>query len=755
MKQITGIGALLGGASLLAISATPSTAQDAAAAERYADRLDRSGAYLTGDKHNHTVCTDGSTSVRTLVDTSVLVYDLDWFARTGHGGEGPRDCRFDDPEYDGPFSGPGQLWEDTIGADAIKGDEEFTTVRGLGPFREMWRWQSIIEFEHPSAAAAGRVADKTVWTGLETNVPGHEHSSMGILGQQFRTRGDAYSMGQFEYLWDRSDDDLSGGPGYDFENPANDGVEKYIADTHAKSVDSVRWMRANHARDSYYVPAHAERQGAWVRLDDGEEIGGYNVENFRDYYNAGQLGPEVESGSIAMGFESQPGHQLQTNRGSYSPSRPTAGFGTFGGTGCYAAGEMTPPGTVAEGFDFSGSGPATGDLSNPIELTEDRVDALIEDFDDAYLDIAPGAFTPSIVAPIRFNAEGDEVGRTPLDRYVFCQPGVRTMWDAMLGEGRRWFFFGSSDWHNRGAFSPWEEASTNDPWPGEYQKIYAFARGGDGGYSYRTAREVVNGMRSGNTYTVMGDLVEEFRWIMCQGSQCATMGETLTVDPAGEDVVWWLYAVDPEGTNHSPYTFPNPSLHQIGLETPLNQPRLENMDVIRGDVTGVIDPSDPAYATNVANLTTEIFATIYRDADDAAGGATFNEAEGGALTASGSIPADFFTNDMYFRVRGTNMPKGTPNETDMVGNPLLDYAANSIPCPFEGVPDDDAETGDEDAFDPGACPAHLPVNEDTGVKISDYDVEAWADLWVYGNPIFVEVRDDARRAASADAPEEG
>ena len=36
------------------------------------------------------------------------------------------------------------------------------------------------------------------------------------------------------------------------------------------------------------------------------------------------------------------------------------------------------------------------------------------------------------------------------------------------------------------------------------------------------------------------------------------------------------------------------------------------------------------------------------------------------------------------------------------------------------------------------CPNHLGVDANSQKMVS-YDVAAWADLWVYGNPIFVEV----------------
>ena len=50
----------------------------------------------------------------------------------------------------------------------------------------------------------------------------------------------------------------------------------------------------------------------------------------------------------------------------------------------------------------------------------------------------------------------------------------------------------------------------------------------------------------------------------------------------------------------------------------------------------------------------------------------------------------------YFRLRGTNIPPNTPEETDAAGNPVLDKSPNT-------------------------------------------DKLAWADLWFYSNPIFVRV----------------
>lgn len=69
------------------------------------------------------------------------------------------------------------------------------------------------------------------------------------------------------------------------------------------------------------------------------------------------------------------------------------------------------------------------------------------------------------------------------------------------------------------------------------------------------------------------------------------------------------------------------------------------------------------------------------------------------------------TEDSYFRLRSSSIQ---PNERDMDGNPLADDLSDNILC-----------------SDP-ACPPHID-------GILDHDVEAWADVWFYANPIFIEV----------------
>ncbi len=603
MHREDSVRGLLSGVALVALMAAAT--QQAQANEQR--------KYLSGDFHNHTTCSDGSTNVRTLIDQSVLTYDLDWFAQSGHGGSYTRDCRFSDPEYDGPASGEGKLWVDTVGEAAIKGDPVTSSSYTGGPtVRAMWRWQSIQEFNYPEVAKAAKETGKVVYQGLETIVPGHEHASTSVLTGQFRSNGkpgDANAMAEFEYLFDRNDNDTSGGGGQGW-GPKISNVGLVGNAAHAKAVASVAWMATNHPATSYNVPAHVERAGTFSETGNA----GWNVEHFRDYNNAG---PDV-----SFGFESQPGHQADPERGGYSPTRAVGG-GTYGGTGYYAA-------------------------------------------------------------------------------------KVGGMWDALLGEGRNWWFFASSDWHNRGEFSPFESATTGDFWPGEYQKTY-IPQTQIALNPYR----VVLLLRRGNSYAVQGDLIsDEMFFGACVAGNCkqyASMGEALVV-PKGADVRITMVVSDPSGSNRSAYSFPNPILKQIGMTQPLDHPVLDHIDVITGDVTGKIDPSNTASYTNPTNPTTKIAAT-------------FNA---GNWQESGEKRTITYTfknvqSDFYIRARGTNLPVNTPNATDADGNPLADTNIDNITC-----------------TDP-ACPSHLPTDAN-GNKIVDADIEAWSNMWFYTNPIFIKVQ---------------
>jgi hypothetical protein len=725
------------------------------------------GQYVTGDFHNHTTCSDGSISMQKLfrksTETGPGNYGLDWFVQAGHGGRGNRNCTLAEdetlatPAY--PFvagQGPSTTWANS--GVTIKGD-----VFGSGATRNMSRWQSIQEFQYPQTEYFAALQQRPLFMGVETVVPGHEHTSMAVITGQipaalatatlpsappYVALGNADALAQWEYCFDRNDTDTSRGNALPQPSTVGNNWDCSVPGSlnaadpnwsvvgqklvplagpgvgnrgHQKTLEAVKWMAAFHPDASYYVPAHLERAGPFN--PDGNN--GFNVEHLRNLNNAAP--------KVAFGFETQPGHGASDARGEYSVLRnnfgtvvgriDSVGGTTYGGTGVYGA----------------------------------------------------------------------QVG------------GV---WDALLGEGRNWWFFASSDWHNRGLFGPDDTRSSQDFYPGEYQRNYTLIPGTDprprNVLSRRddsvtiTPQKVVDGLRTGNNFASSGDLIDRLSFVACASGRgnggfkanaaveqmalraaqdnasitaanCATMGEKLVVSP-GADIVVAIVVRDPNGVNFSPYTFANPSLLQIGVSQPLNAPVLDHIDVISGLVSGYRVPGAADYSgewpRNLnwlrADGTTAGLDAVPDAAKNttAAIARTFSADGGNAWTAvrgtrngetfyrmSYRIPA--VAASQYLRLRGSNLPASVPFETDADGNPLADVYTNAadptrltIPCTTVGtnVPANNVVfTG----TNIDGCPNHLEIatgaSPIAGQKAVSYDVAAWADLWFYSNPIYVEV----------------
>ncbi len=694
------------------------------------------GKYVAGDFHNHTTCSDGSTSLQKLVkkstDRTETPWGLDWFVQAGHGGNGNRNCTLVEdaslgsPEY--PFvagQGPSTTWANSIGAAAVKGNTGSSAGTSTTPLSSqtdprMWRWQSVQEFSYPITEYQSGRQDMPIFMGLESVVAGHEHTSMGVITGQlpvvvsvgkekakratsrspnldgFSAMGNATALSQWSYCFDRGDTDNSrgAGQGWDCTVPGSNSAadpswvepakKLFIASGagagergHLKTVEAIKWMAAFHPDGSYYVPAHLERAGPFNPNGNN----GFNIEHLRNFHNAGP--------KIAFGFETQPGHGASDNRGEYRPGRnniggvqvDSVGGTTYGGTGVYGA----------------------------------------------------------------------QVG------------GV---WDALLGEGRNFWFFASSDWHNRGSFGPDDLRTTQDFYPGEYQRNYTMVR--NGGDKLRP-QTIVDGLRSGNNFASSGQIIDRLAFVACASYRgpaartsaaveaialtaatnntdtdvagCATMGEKLVVRP-GAEIVVAIVVRDPSGKSFSPYSFENPSLKQVGISQPLDMPVLDHIDMIRGMVTGYKAPGAPDYAGQWPNtwLQNPDLATVPAAAKNLSAAVikTFNAAAGTGWTSAGNdflkmsfrIPA--VQASQYVRLRGTNMPPSVPFETDADGNPLADVHTNAgapallkIPCNAVG------------STNFNGCPSHMETV--AGQKFVSYDVAAWADVWFYSNPIYIEV----------------
>jgi hypothetical protein len=688
------------------------------------------GQYLAGDFHNHSTCSDGSTSMQKLVKKSTDKLDtpwgLDWFVQAGHGGSGNRNCTLVEdatlgtPAYPhNPAVGPGTTWLNS--GVTVKGD-----VSGSGANRNMWRWQSVQEIQYPLIEYLNAYKDLPLFLGIETVVPGHEHTSMSVITHQipatlankplptgpgYQAIGNATPLAQWEYCFDRNDGDTSRGAtnNWDCSVPGslnaadpswNATAQKLMpaggAGTgvrgHNKTLEALKWMKTFHPSTSYYVPAHLERAGQFNPNGNN----GFNVEHLRNFNN---VAPK-----IAFGMETQPGHGASSERGEYRRNRnnidgvPTDSVGgtTFGGTGVYGA----------------------------------------------------------------------QIG------------GV---WDALLGEGRNWWFFASSDWHNRGSFGTDDRRTTQDFYPGEYQRNYTLVRNAS---AKLTPQEIVNGLRTGNTFAASGQLIDRLAFVACIGNPaphghaeaavaalarkaaldntvvdmkgCASMGKKLVIRP-GDGVVVAVVARDPAGTNYSPYSFDNPSLLQIGVNQPLNKPVLDHIDLIRGLVTGYKTPGAPDYAgewprnaawmlpdgstTGLAavppaakNTSTEIVRTFNGS------GAEAWSKDKGLLVMTFRVPA--VAASQYLRLRGTNLPPAVPFETDGNGNPLADIYTNATDRNMLRIPCTTPHSADSQ-FD--GCPDHMTVatgatNPIVGQRAVTFDVAAWADLWFYSNPIYIEVQ---------------
>ena len=264
-------------------------------------------------------------------------------------------------------------------------------------------------------------------------------------------------------------------------------------------------------------------------------------------------------------------------------------------------------------------------------------------------------------------------------------------WDALLGEGRRFFTFVNSDFHN----------AAYDFWPGEYAKIRTLVpdSNGDGQYG---PEELLAGLRRGNSFIAHGDLVDGLHFtaecrppntvwdiLRQQQPETAEMGGTLTAG-AGCDLQLTIRFRSPATNNGKPPA------------------AVDHIDLIGGEVRGKVDryladgaTPNPEY-DNDRNETTRVVASFTgKDwQQDTAETKRKDEEKdrGGEGWRTIVYHAGRLERDMYFRLRGTNLGCGVVNETDEACNPLRDEL----------------------------------MAPNTAAK-------AYVDLWFYSNPVFVRV----------------
>ncbi|OKP85631.1 hypothetical protein A3844_15335 [Paenibacillus helianthi] len=255
---------------------------------------------------------------------------------------------------------------------------------------------------------------------------------------------------------------------------------------------------------------------------------------------------------------------------------------------------------------------------------------------------------------------------------------VGGVWDALLGEGRNYWNFANSDYHFK-IIAPY----TSGYWPGEYAKNYTWTQGND-------MQAVLNGMRSGKSFSVYGDLINALDFHIDGEGGKLEMGASnpnVTVTE-GDHRKLTIRFKSPKSNN---YENPVDSGISGGM-----RPQVDHVDLIAGDITGLADPSDSTAYNKDTNDSTKVLASFTSDdwVTDAEGYNVITYDLGSAKKSQ------------YFRLRGTNLGYNVAGETDEQGNPLLD-----------------PET----------------IEADDTTRYNQINDRNYKDLWFYSNPIFVNV----------------
>lgn len=318
----------------------------------------------------------------------------------------------------------------------------------------MPRWESIVG-EGTDKVLANRLAysQKLQFNGFEWNVPEHEHASVGMVGEDSTVRK---MLSAFDYM-------------YDGEKETENAVFKNFLDYHQanskhdNAAQAASWLQAEFTKTSYILPNHVSR-----RLQ-------FDIAALRDLNNAA---PDVN-----FGFEGLPGHQKSSYRGGYAyisyydkTAKKVFSYhidqkDAYGSRLFFSAQDVVNK-FIADA-DLANN--AVKGTSNPAAV-RDSAEAIIK------------AITLDTIQSQRTWGGAD---------YMVAKVGG--VWDAMLREGRKYFVFGNSDFHVNDVL---KEGDEPDFWPGEYSKNYTAV-------TEKTYQGILDGMRSGKTYIVLGDLISD------------------------------------------------------------------------------------------------------------------------------------------------------------------------------------------------------------------------------------------------------
>lgn len=207
---------------------------------------------------------------------------------------------------------------------------------------------------------------------------------------------------------------------------------------------------------------------------------------------------------------------------------------------------------------------------------------------------------------------------------------VGGVWDALLGEGRRFWNFANSDSHFEISDN---RLYSSGYWPGQYSKNYTWVKGND-------IQSVLDGMRSGKSFSVFGDLVNKLDFQVHHGKDIEDMGGELQLKK-GKPIEITIRFKSPKKNNNG------------------DAVQVNHIDLIAGDVTDKAKPGTAAYSKDTNDSTKVIKRFTSKD---------WKTDKDGYNVIKYRMKV---TKDQYFRLRGTNLGVNVEGETRN-GNPLMD-----------------------------------------------------------------------------------
>jgi len=222
--------------------------------------------------------------------------------------------------------------------------------------------------------------------------------------------------------------------------------------------------------------------------------------------------------------------------------------------------------------------------------------------------------------------------------YVVAQVGG--IWDALLGDGRRFWNVGDSDHHFKT-----NNGNSSGYYPGEYAKTYVWIEN-----KYTGIRGVLEGIRSGRMFSVYGDLINALDFNLASGASKSEMGGELKAK-AGETVTVTIRFKSPDRNN---YEYPITDGVNVNM-----RPVVDHVDLIAGDVTPRAAAGTADYSKDT-NDSTKVIATFTA--------ADWKLDKDGYNTVTYTYKA---AKNQYFRLRGTNLGMNVAGQTSN-GNPLPD-----------------------------------------------------------------------------------